>query len=208
MHRIEVFYSLQSDYCYFLLDRLIKLEGQKIDIEIRPVLGGVLRTPERFQNRDKVEQGYFEIDTARTAQYLGLPYAYPNPSPIQFKPDTVWIAEEEQPRNEYLYRLYVGAVQAGHGLAFLHHVGRMLWDGSTPLWNEGNYLSKAMTAAGLEIEAVLEATPWSKARRLLDDNAQAMIEYGHWGVPLLVYQDEPFYGQDRFDQLLWRMNLD
>jgi len=34
-----------------------------------------------------------------------------------------------------------------------------------------------------------------------------MVSAGHWGVPLMVYKGEPFYGQDRFDQLLWRMGI-
>ena len=28
---------------------------------------------------------------------------------------------------------------------------------------------------------------------------------GHWGVPLIDFQGEPFFGQDRLDVLLWRM---
>ncbi len=32
-----------------------------------------------------------------------------------------------------------------------------------------------------------------------------MLEAGHWGVPLFVYRGEPFYGQDRMDQLIWRV---
>ena len=28
---------------------------------------------------------------------------------------------------------------------------------------------------------------------------------GHYGVPLMVFDSEPFFGQDRFDQLKWRM---
>jgi 2-hydroxychromene-2-carboxylate isomerase len=28
---------------------------------------------------------------------------------------------------------------------------------------------------------------------------------GHYGVPLMVYEGEPFFGQDRYDQLVWRM---
>jgi len=28
---------------------------------------------------------------------------------------------------------------------------------------------------------------------------------GHWGVPLMVFEGEPFFGQDRVDALLWRM---
>ncbi len=205
MARVEVFYSLQSDYCYFLLDRLIGLARKGIEVTIRPVEGGVLRVPERYQGRGELEQRYFQIDTARTAAYLGLPYAYPDPSPIQFKPGSLWLPEDEQPLNEYLYRLYVGAVRTGKGLEFLDKTGRMLWDGSTPGWDKGDHLAHAMVAAGLELDGVLTATPWSKAKTILDANAQAMISAGHWGVPLMVYRDEPFYGQDRFEQMIWRM---
>jgi 2-hydroxychromene-2-carboxylate isomerase len=28
---------------------------------------------------------------------------------------------------------------------------------------------------------------------------------GHWGVPTMVFEGEPFFGQDRFDMLVWRM---
>lgn len=203
--RVEVFYSLQSDYCYFLLDRLLGLAGRGVEVKIRPVLGGVLRLPERFQNRDAMEQAHFRIDTQRCADFLGLPYAYPDPSPIAFQPGSLWIAEKDQPLNDHLYRLFVGAVQVGHGLAFLDHVARKLWDGSTPVWDEGAQLRNAMAHAGLDLDAVLEAMPLAESRKILDQNAQAMLQAGHWGVPLMVYSGEPFYGQDRFDQLVWRM---
>ena len=28
---------------------------------------------------------------------------------------------------------------------------------------------------------------------------------GHWGVPMMVFGGEPFFGQDRIDQLVWRL---
>lgn len=28
---------------------------------------------------------------------------------------------------------------------------------------------------------------------------------GHWGVPLRALDGEPFYGQGRFDLLVWRL---
>ena len=208
MSRVEVYYSLQSDYCYFLLDRLIGLSQSGVEVVVRPVLGGVIRLPERFLGRDQLEQAYFETDTARTAAFLGLPYAYPDPSPIRFKPDSLWVAEDAQPLNEYLNRLYVGAVNAGAGLGFLDSVGRMLWDGSTPGWDQGNHLALAMSACGLDRDAVLSDTPWDEARTVLEVNAEAMLDSGHLGVPLMVYQGEPFYGQDRFDQLCWRLRQD
>ena len=100
--KVEVYYSLQSDYWYFLLDRLLQLSQKQVAIVIQPILGGVLRLPERFKDRDELEQNYFLTDAARTADFLDLPYATPNPSPITFKPGSLWVAEDEHPRNEYL----------------------------------------------------------------------------------------------------------
>ena len=203
--RVEVYFSLQSDYCYFLIDRLLELQAQGIDLMIRPVLGGVLRLPDRYRDRDTLEQRYFNTDTGRTAAYLGLPYAYPDPSPIEFKPGSVWVAAVDQPRNERLNRLFVGAAQVGKGPDFLDRVARRLWDGSTPGWDQGDHLQRFMAEAGMVMQDVLDATSQVVAARVLKDNAQAILNAGHWGVPLMVYRQEPFYGQDRFDQLIWRL---
>ena len=162
--RVEVYYSLQSNYCYFLLDRLLQLSQKQVAIVIRPILGGVLRLPERFKDRDELEQNYFLTDAARTADFLDLHYATPNPSPITFKPGSLWVAEDEQPRNEYLYCLFVGSTKAGYGLEFLDKVGRMLWDGSTPDWDQGDNLEDKMREAGLDLEAILGSTSWENAK--------------------------------------------
>jgi 2-hydroxychromene-2-carboxylate isomerase len=31
------------------------------------------------------------------------------------------------------------------------------------------------------------------------------MEVHHWGVPTMVYEGEPFFGQDKIELLLWRM---
>jgi 2-hydroxychromene-2-carboxylate isomerase len=36
-------------------------------------------------------------------------------------------------------------------------------------------------------------------------NEAAQKSAGHWGVPLMVFEGEPFFGQDRFETLKWRM---
>jgi 2-hydroxychromene-2-carboxylate isomerase len=54
------------------------------------------------------------------------------------------------------------------------------------------------------MDAVIEA----EADRLDAAIAQSEADQrlgGHYGVPLMVYAGEPFFGQDRFDQLVWRM---
>ena len=81
----------------------------------------------------------------------------------------------------------------------------MLWDGSTPDWDQGDNLKDKMREAGLDLEAILSSTSWENAKQTLDQNAAGILEAGHWGVPLMVFEEEPFYGQDRFDHLLWRM---
>ena len=36
-------------------------------------------------------------------------------------------------------------------------------------------------------------------------NQEALEAAGHWGVPTLVFEGEPFFGQDRIDLAVWRM---
>ena len=45
-----------------------------------------------------------------------------------------------------------------------------------------------------------------EAAEYFSDNQKAMYDSGHWGVPLFVFENEPFYGQDRLDQLKWRVS--
>jgi len=41
--------------------------------------------------------------------------------------------------------------------------------------------------------------------KLIEANQAAQVEAGHSGVPLFAFRGEPFFGQDRFDLLVWRM---
>jgi 2-hydroxychromene-2-carboxylate isomerase len=63
--------------------------------------------------------------------------------------------------------------------------------------------------AGLDL-AELDAEAISDAETLDAETAvnQASLEAsGHWGVPTLVFDGEPFFGQDRIDMAVWRMQL-
>ncbi len=204
---VDVFFSLQSDYCYLLLDRLNWLDARpEAEVVIRPVLPGLIRNADAFADRGVMEMRYFEIDTARTADVLGMPYRYPVPSPVAFASDSLWIAAPEQPRIERLYRAFVAAAVAGSGLAFVDQVMRLIWDGATDNWHEGTHLADAVARAGLDLETLL-ALPDETYDTALTENHAAMAEAGHWGVPLMTVRGEPFYGQDRFDQVLWRLGI-
>ena len=34
---------------------------------------------------------------------------------------------------------------------------------------------------------------------------EALDAAGHWGVPTMVFEGEPFFGQDRLDVFVWRL---
>ena len=55
-----------------------------------------------------------------------------------------------------------------------------------------------------ELESAIVADPERYEARLAE-NDRALRTAGHGGVPTMVYEGEVFFGQDRFDMLLWRM---
>jgi len=40
---------------------------------------------------------------------------------------------------------------------------------------------------------------------IVEANEAALDAAGHWGVPTMVFEGEPFFGQDRIDTLRWRL---
>lgn len=207
---VDVFWSHQSPYCYLSLDRLLALKVEPgIDVVLRPVLPGVLRIPEVFQDTPEIEQRYFDHDVRRTAAFLGVPYGEPRPSPVEMQPGTLFRAAEEQPRIHRLNRLTVAANDQGLGWEFLDQVSRLIWDGSRQGWNKGTALADAIERAGINFRN-LEAQAERRAEeydREIVRNHKMLLASGHWGVPTFVYRGEPFFGQDRFDQLIWAMGL-
>jgi len=205
---VEVYWSHQSPYCYFALDRILKLSRRlDVDVALRLVLPGVLRIPEVFADAPEIAQRYFALDVERTSAYLGLPYGDARPNPVEFQPGTLFRAARSQPRVLHLYRLTAAAEARGRGWAFLDQVTRLIWDGTSRDWHLGDALESAIGRAGLdygELTAQAEAEA-QRFDRSFAANHEALLQAGHWGVPTFVYEGEPFFGQDRFDQLLWRM---
>ena len=205
MARVEVYYSLQSDYCYFLLDRLIWL-ADRAEVVMCPVLPGLIRNPQAYVGRGAMEMAYFQRDTARMSEMLGMPYRYPNPSPVAFEDGSLWLAAKDQPRVAGLYQLFVAASLQAKALAFLDQVMRLIWDGRGDDWTDEAVMAEALSRAGLDM-AELRAVPKRRIDAALEENHAAMAKAGHWGVPLMVVNGEPFYGQDRFDHVLWRLGI-
>ena len=114
---------------------------------------------------------------------------------------------EHQPYIHRLTRLGAAAQAEGRSLGFVDAISRVLWDGTVSAWNEGDHLARAAAAAGFDLaamDAAISADP-DRYELIIAGNEKDHAASGHWGVPTFVFENEPFFGQDRVDLLIWRM---
>ena len=207
MLTVEVFWSFRSPYSYLVTPRLQEIAaGYDVDVQVRPVYPLAVRVDGFFKQKGPRWAMYVVRDAFRTAQMLGMPFAPPRPDPILMDMASGEVARD-QPHIRRLTHLGQAAVERGRGLPFIREVSHLIWSGETPGWNEGEHLAKAAVRAGLDL-AELDRTVETEAERLeaaIQANHARLEEVGHWGVPTMVFDDEPFFGQDRIDTLLWRL---
>ncbi len=205
-HQADVFWSFRSPYSYLATRRYVELT-EKYDLQInqRFVYPLAIRDPDFFEKNHPNWLAYTFRDIFRVAQFMGIPMALPNPDPIVQDIATRRIADE-QPYIFELTRMGQAASRRGKGLEFADEVSQLIW-GGTPSWNEGDHLEKASIRAGLDL-AELKAEAAAQPDELdaeIADNQKALEAAGHWGVPTLVFEGEPFFGQDRIELAVWRM---
>ncbi len=203
----DVFWSMRSSYCYLSLDRILEIRQRwQVEINLRVVYPIAVRNPGFFSTVSKYYRSYHTLDSQRVSEFYGIPYRRPVPDPIVQDMETNEIARE-QPHVRRLTRLAAGAGEQGKGLEFQEQVMRLLWDGKTDNWNQDAHLPDAIARAGLDAQALMRAVDANPERfdAIIERNQQAQAEAGHAGVPLFVFEGEPFFGQDRIEMLLWRM---
>ena len=202
----DILWSFRSPYSYLATRRYRALaDGYDLELKLRPVYPLAIRQPDFFERSHPNWLRYTFLDVFRVAQHLGIPFGPPRPDPIVQDIATRKIAAE-QPHIYRLTRLGQAAARRGQGLAFADEVSRLIW-GGTAGWNEGDHLAGAAQRAGLdlaELDAEVVAHPDTLDAEIAA-NQTALEAAGHWGVPTLVFDGEPFFGQDRIDLAVWRM---
>jgi 2-hydroxychromene-2-carboxylate isomerase len=203
----DVFWSFRSPYSYLATPRLRALAREyDVDVDVRPVLPIAVRIDDFFKTVNPLWPPYLLNDVVRLAEYLDMKIDWPRPDPIVQDFASREVAAE-QPYIYRLTRLGVAAAERGHGLEFIDEVSRIIWDGTVEGWDQGDHLARASERAGLDL-AELDAAAHSQADRLdgvIAHNQEALDKAGHWGVPTMVFEGEPFFGQDRIDLLKWRL---
>ena len=113
------------------------------------------------------------------------------------------------PEQPYIHRLsWLGvlAEEMGAGIEFADEVSSLIW-GETKDWDQGDHMMKAAARAGLDLSS-MEQRLQPETDRLEAEIVKNQADHhsvGHWGVPTCTFEGEPFFGQDRLDVLLWRL---
>lgn len=205
-HTVDLYWSFRSPYSYLVLPRMAQLEREwDATVKLRLVSPIAVRQPDFFAHAKPQWFSYFMRDCHRCAEFLGMPFRWPRPDPVVMDPMTRAIPVE-QPYIHRLVRLGQLADQRGRGMDFALAATHAIWAGEVESWNEGEHLARAVSAIGMDL-AELDAAIEDDAEALdaiTRANEAAQVPH-HYGVPLMVFEGEPFFGQDRFDQLLWRM---
>ncbi|MBY8974650.1 DsbA family protein [Rhodobacteraceae bacterium NNCM2] len=205
-NQLEIYVTLRSPYSYLASARIVDLARETTAaVRFRPVYPIAIRKPDFFEKSDPMWLAYLIRDTKRVAEMEGIPFRFPSPDPIVQDLETSRIAPE-QPYIRRLTRLTVAAEERGAGLAFYAELSRAIF-GDMGKWNEGTLMAEAAGRAGLdlaELDAAIEAEPEHYEAVILA-NEEAQRAAGHWGTPLLVFDGEPFFGQDRVAMCRWRM---
>jgi len=203
----DLYWSFRSPYSYMLVHKLVALE-RDYDVagHIRPVYPLAVRTPEFFETRDPLWFTYFQVDIHREAAFLGLPLRWPRPDPVKMDFATRTYPKD-QPYIHRLTRMGVAAAEQGRGLQYLDEVSKVIWSGEVDNWHEGDHLAQAAARAGLDPEALASRvdTEADRLHAVIEASQVAQRNAGHYGVPMIAFGGEPFFGQDRFDPFKWRL---
>ena len=205
---IDLYFSFRSPYSYMAAQFTGAIEDDfDVTLQLRPVLPLAIREPGFFSEANLYRVKYILLDWPRRAEMLGLPHIWPDPDPIVRDGETRKVAAE-QPHIHRLSHLGVEAQRRGRGAAFAAAVSRLIF-GGTAGWDQGEHLSEAVQAVGLDLADMERAIGDGASHAAeVQENQKAQLAAGHSGVPLFVYREEPFFGQDRIDSLRWRLQQD
>ena len=206
---IDTFWSFRSPWSYLATKRLRQWQEEyNLQVNFRPVYPIAIRTPEFFHQVQPQWFSYFMTDVFRVAEFLELPFTWPSPDPvIQLIDDDG--RRQTAPEQPYIYRLTrlgILAEELGRGIEFADEISRTIWSG-TEDWHEGDHLAIAAEKAGLDL-ATMDKQLADETDRLEAEIQKNQLDHdaaGHWGVPTCTYKGEPFFGQDRLEVLLWRL---
>ncbi len=203
----HLYWSFRSPYSYLGTKQYRDLtEHYDLDIKVKPVYPIAIRNPGFFKEINPLWIPYLLKDCNRVADYRGLNFRWPRPDPVVMNIETREISKD-QPYIFKLTRMGVLAAEQSKGMAFIDAVSNALWGEGVENWHYPENFSKIASKADLDLQKLEDQLSGNEERldNIISTHQDELEASGHWGVPTLVFENEPFFGQDRIDMAIWRM---
>jgi len=181
--RLDFFFSFRSPYSYLAGPRAFAL-GDAYDVDV--VFRGVIPMAMRGQSVPR-EKGLHTLrDVKRESKRLGMPFGRIHDPIGEGAIRCLLVAEH--------------AVDVGREREFVLAASRAIWAEAVDVADDDG-LRSVCEDAGLDWAACQAALGDPALRARVDQDTEALIELGHWGVPVFVFEGELFWGQDRIEDL-------
>lgn len=180
---IDFFFSFRSPYSYLAGPRAFALP-ERYDIEI--VFRGVIPMAMRGQSVPKAKRLHTMRDVAREAKRLGMPFGRVHDPIGDGAMRCLLVAEH--------------AVDVGREREFVLSASRGIWAEAVDVAGDAG-LRLVGERAGLRWDDCLGALDDPALRARVDEDTEALGALHQWGVPVFVWRGEPFWGQDRIEDL-------
>jgi 2-hydroxychromene-2-carboxylate isomerase len=181
--RVDFFFSFRSPYSYLAAPRAFALPARfHVDLVFR----GVIPMAMRGQSVPR-EKGLHTLrDAQREANRLGMPFGRIHDPLGEGALRCLLVAEH--------------AVDVGREGEFVLEASRGIWAEAADV-SRDKVLRPICERAGLDWPSCRAALDDPDLRARVDADTLALSELGHWGVPVFVFEGEPFWGQDHIEDL-------
>lgn len=179
LRRLDYFFSFRSPYSYLSAPRAFAL-ADRFDVDV--VYRGVIPMAMRGQSVPRAKRLHTLRDVDREARRLGMPFGRIH-DPIGSGAMRCLLVAQH-------------AVDVGREREFVLEASRGIWAEAIEVAGDPG-LREVCERAGLEWDACAAALEDPALRARVEADTAALADLGHWGVPVLVFEGEPFWGQDR-----------
>ena len=210
MFSVDLYFSFRSPYSYFILPRIIDLRNHyDVNINFKLVYPLAIRKPHFFHGKNAFT--YFipkTFDYFLQAKKLGMKFKAPNPDPINQNMLTGKISNN-QPLIFDLCHLGQSMCNRNLGIEFAYEISNSIFGGKKN-WHTDNHLFSICSKLKIDFEEIRNFSKINKKNIIkeIESNQNEQLSIGHHGVPLTVYKDKFFFGQDKFDNLINELRRD
>ena len=180
-----------------------------IEVNFKLVYPIAIRMPEFFKSRNFFTYFWWKmIDMKLKARKLGMKFVLP-PKPDPIKQDLfTGKVSDDQP---YIFDIchLLQAAEKEKQIDFALEISSLIFGGGKN-WNKDEELIKASSNIGLDFYEMKKRVSGNESKLVeeIKNNQKDQLEVGHHGVPLSVYKNNYFFGQDKFDDLVEELKKD